>query len=112
MSRKSLVLGGIEVPDDHLLFVVRGLLDGDGSVYTLIHAPTRRTYRQYRYERLWTFFNSASRRHVERIQMRLAGAPGIAGYIEKFEREGHKNRTSRDWSASGSNGLAMRDVTR
>jgi hypothetical protein len=89
--RRSLVLGGIEVPDDHLMFVVRGLLDGDGSVYMLIHAPTPRTYRQYRYERLWTFFNSASWRHVEWIQMRLAAALGIAGYIEKFERAGHEN---------------------
>lgn len=91
MPRKSLVLGGIEVPDDHLMFVIRGLLDGDGTVYTLIHAPTHRTYREYRYERLWTFFNSASRRHVEWIRLRLAGALGIAGYIEEFEREGHKN---------------------
>ena len=91
MPRKSLVLGGIAVRDDHLMPIVRGLLDGDGTVYTLVHRPTRRMYRDYRYERLWTFFNSASRRHVEWIRMRLADALGIAGYIEEFKRVGRKN---------------------
>jgi hypothetical protein len=89
--RKSLVLGGIAVPDEHLMPLVRGLLDGDGTVYTLIHRPTRRTYRRYRYERLWTFFTSASRKHVEWLRMRLAGAIGVAGRIEEFRREPHKN---------------------
>jgi hypothetical protein len=89
--RKSLVLGGIDVPDAHLMPTVRGLLDGDGTVYTLIHRPTRRTYHDYRYERLWTFFNSASRRHVDWIRLRLADALGIVGSIEEFEREGRKN---------------------
>ncbi|MDP9280749.1 MAG: hypothetical protein M3P38_01475 [Chloroflexota bacterium] len=91
MPRKSLVLGGIDVPDDHLMPLVRGLLDGDGTVYTLVHRPTVNTYRNYRYERLWTFFNSASRRHVEWIQARLVCALGLSGYIEEFEREGRKN---------------------
>ena len=54
MPRKSLVLGGIDVPDEHLMTLARGLLDGDGSVYTLIHRPTLKTYRNYKYERLWT----------------------------------------------------------
>jgi hypothetical protein len=91
MPRKSLVLGAIDVPDEHLMPVVRGLLDGDGTVYTLIHHPTLRTYRRYRYERLWTFFNSASRKHVEWIEARLACVLGIRGYIEDFKRRGHKN---------------------
>ena len=73
------MLGAIDVPDDHLMPLVRGLLDGDGTVYTLIHRPTRRTNPDYRYERLWTFFNSASRKHVEWIQMRVACALGITG---------------------------------
>lgn len=89
--RKSLVLGGIDVPDDYLMALVRGLLDGDGTVYTLIHCPTRRKYRNYRYERLWTFFNSASRAHVEWLQSRLAGALGITGYIETLKRKGRQN---------------------
>lgn len=91
MPRKSLVLGGIDVPDEHLMTLVRGLLDGDGTVYTLIHNPTLMTYRNYKYERLWIYFHSGSRRHVEWIQARLACALGISGYIEELRREGHEN---------------------
>jgi hypothetical protein len=91
MPRKSLVLGAIDVPEDHLMPLVRGLLDGDGTVYTLIHRPTVSTYRNYRYERLWTFFTSASRRHVEWLEARLGCAMSLSGYIEEFHREGHKN---------------------
>jgi aromatic ring-cleaving dioxygenase len=91
MPRKSLVLGAIDVPDENLMPLVRGLLEGDGTVYTLIHHPTPRTYRNYKYERLWTFFNSASRKHVEWIQARLACALKIPGYIEVRRRKGHEN---------------------
>ena len=91
MPRKSLVLGGILVADEHLMTLVRGLLDGDGTVYTLIHNPTPRTYLNYKYERLWTFFSSASRKHVEWIQARLACALGISGYIEVLKRKGREN---------------------
>lgn len=91
MPRKSLVLGRIDVPDSHLLSVVRGLLDGDGTVYTLLHHPTRKKYKDYRYERLWTFFNSASRPHVEWLQMRLRCALRVSGYIETIHREGRTN---------------------
>lgn len=91
MPRKSLVLGGIDVPEEHLMPLVRGLVDGDGTIYTLIHHPTVSTYRDYRYERLWTFFTSASRRHVEWIEARLGCAMSLSGYIEEFHREGHKN---------------------
>jgi hypothetical protein len=91
MPAKSLVLGGIDVTDDQLMPVVRGLLDGDGTVYTLIHHPTRRTRPEYRYERLWTYFNSGSRKHVEWLQARLAYALGVSGYIEKLKRKGYEN---------------------
>jgi hypothetical protein len=91
MPRKSLVLGGIDVPDEYLMTLMRGLLDGDGSVYTLTHHPTVKTYRDYKYERLWTFFNSGSRSHVEWIEARLARALGIAGYIETIKKDGHEN---------------------
>src|SRR5437867_6822671 len=91
MPRKSLVLGGIDVSDDNLMPLVRGLLDGDGTVYTLLHHPTRKTYKGYTYERLWTFFHSASLRHVEWLQTRLNCALRISGYIEKIDREGHEN---------------------
>ena len=79
---KSLTLGGIDVPDEFLFPVVRGLLDGDGSVVNFVHAPTKRLYPNYRYERLMAQFNSASRRHLEWLRDRLEPALGTRGYIE------------------------------
>jgi hypothetical protein len=91
MPRKSLVIAGIDVPDAQLLPLVRGLLDGDGTVYTLTHRPTRRRYPNYAYERLWTFFNSGSRNHVEWLSLRLGEALGIAGRVEELRRPNRKN---------------------
>jgi hypothetical protein len=68
---KSLTLGGIDVPEAFLMPVVRGLLDGDGSVVNFVHAPTKRRYPNYRYERLAAQFNSASRAHLEWLRGRL-----------------------------------------
>ena len=86
--RKSLTLGGIEVPDELLLHLVRGLIDGDGSIYTLIHAPTKRTAPNYRYERLWVYFSSASVVHLEWVRSQLERALGLRGYLAREEREG------------------------
>jgi hypothetical protein len=78
----SLTLGRIEVPDAFLLPVVRGLLDGDGSVVNFVHAPTKRLYPNYRYERLMAQFNSASRAHLEWLRGRLEPLLRTRGYIE------------------------------
>jgi hypothetical protein len=79
---KSLTLGGIDVPDAFLFPLVRGLLDGDGSVVNFVHAPTKRLYPNYRYERLAAQFNSASRAHVEWLRGRLEPHLGTRGYVE------------------------------
>ena len=50
-----------------------------------------KTYRNYKYERLWTVFNSGSRTHVEWIQARLARALKISGYIETLKKDGNEN---------------------
>lgn len=90
MPRKSLVLGAIDVPDQFALPLVRGLLDGDGSIYTLVHRPTPSTYPNYEYERLWVFFTSASRRHLDWLQVLLRRLLGISPYLEvRPERDGH-----------------------
>ena len=79
---KSLTLGGISVPEPFLFPVVRGLLDGDGSVVNFIHAPTKRLYPEYRYERLMAQFNSASHAHVEWLRGRLEPHLRTRGYVE------------------------------
>lgn len=92
MPRKSLILGGIGVPDEFLLAVLRGRFDGDGHISSFVHYPTRSTYPTYRYERLWVFFNSASRPHLEWIRSKIAGAVQFDGFLEKLApREGRRD---------------------
>ena len=69
--RKSLTLGPLQVPDELILECARGLLDGDGDITNFVHAPTKKTYPDYRYERLVVGFNSASRTHLEWLRMKL-----------------------------------------
>ena len=68
---KSLTLGAIDVPEEFLMPLVRGLLDGDGSVLNYVHALTKRTYPNYRYERLVVHFNTASESHVKWLRAKL-----------------------------------------
>lgn len=79
--RKSLTLGAIDVPEEHLLPLVRGLLDGDGSVLSYVHNPVRRDYPAYRYPRLTTVFYSASRAHLEWLAERLRRSLQITGFV-------------------------------
>ena len=45
--------------------------DGDGSVLNYTHAPTKRLYPNYRYERLVVHFNTASKVHAEWLRAKL-----------------------------------------
>ncbi|MEK6226326.1 MAG: LAGLIDADG family homing endonuclease [Chloroflexota bacterium] len=87
--RKSLTLGAIDVPDAYLIPLVRGLLDGDGSVCVFRNKPTRAKYPDYEYERLWVFFLSASRAHIDWLHARIRESFGLKGYVERIVR---KNR--------------------
>jgi len=69
------------VPDEYLMPVVRGLLDGDGTISNFMHAPTRRAYPNYRYERLSARFNSASESHIRWLRSTLKRVLGIDGYV-------------------------------
>ena len=86
--RKSLTLGPVLVPSDLFVHLVRGLLDGDGSIYTLRHRPTPRSQPLYWYERLWTLFGSASSRHVHWLRESIDLAFGLKGAISVRSRAG------------------------
>jgi len=88
--RKSLTLNAVSVPDEFFWPFVRGLLDGDGSIYTLVHAPTARTYPEYRYERLWVYFSSASEAHITWLRLQLRRLLAVEGWIERTHRS-HRN---------------------
>lgn len=81
--RKSLTLGPLTVPDEHLPHLVRGLLDGDGTVlnFTSKADTTRRPDGSYRYEWFRVTFVSASRPHLAWLQDRTHDVLGIRGAI-------------------------------
>lgn len=80
--RKSLAISSIDVPDELLAPLARGLLEGDGHIANFTHAPTRSVYPDYVYERLWVYFNCASRPHLEWLAGALKRTLGVSGYIE------------------------------
>ncbi len=85
--RKSLTLGPINVPERYLLPLIRGLLDGDGSIMVFSHKPTPAKYPEYVYEGLWVVFLSASRSHIDWLRDRVKEAVGLTGYVERIVRK-------------------------
>lgn len=88
--RKSLTLGALDVPPEYLVPLVRGLFDGDGNVANFVHAPTRAAYPDYRYERLWVFFNSGSKRHLDWLGGQLKTL-GLDSYLDIRRARPDKN---------------------
>ena len=89
--RKSLTLGEIRVPDEYFFDCARGLLDGDGSIANFVHAPTRRAYPEYRYERLIVKFHSASRAHIDWLREAVLRLAGRRGHVAANLPEGRSN---------------------
>ena len=84
--RKSLTLGAIAVPEQHLFPLLRGLLDGDGSILNrVMRADTGRRI-DYYWEYLLTRFMSASRDHLEWIAARVESSTGLKGYLQEVRR--------------------------
>jgi hypothetical protein len=79
--RKSLTLGAIDVPEDCLAPLVRGLLDGDGNITDHVWKADTSRRADYYYEWFRTRFASASRPHLEWLKARLSAALGLRGWI-------------------------------
>lgn len=88
--RKSLTLGALDVPDESLVHVVRGLLDGDGTILNVTGAAdtTRRPDRSYRYEWFRARFTSASRGHLMWLHSRIRAALPVTGAISTTKLAG------------------------
>lgn len=81
--RKSLTLGAIDVPDEHLLALTRGLLDGDGTVLNHTYRADTRAPRPYYWEYLQTRFVSASRAHLAWLAAALERVARVSGYLHQ-----------------------------
>ena len=82
--RKSLTIGAISVPDEFLIPLARGLLDGDGSVINKVYRADTGRRPDYFWEYLITSFKSASRPHLEWLQSRLGVVTGQTGYLSQL----------------------------
>jgi hypothetical protein len=90
MPRKSLTLGPIDVPDEFLASLVRGLLDGDGNISNGVWKADTSRRSDYYYETLRTRFVSASRPHLEWLKERLRMQLALRGWIwMDFSRRSH-----------------------
>lgn len=78
MPRKSLVLGPVTVPGEYFFDLVRGLLDGDGSIARYTDARGRRCFSLR--------FYSASETHVSWLRSELTKRLGIEGSLRSRAR--------------------------
>ena len=81
--RKSLTIGAISVPDTFLMPLVRGLLDGDGSIINEVYRAETGRRSDYYWEYLITSFNSGSGEHVKWLQRVLARVLKIKGSVQE-----------------------------
>lgn len=80
-ERKSLTIGALVVPDEHLFTLARGLLDGDGSIINERARADVGRRDDYYWEYLQTKFVSASRPHLDWLKAKLDAALGVNGLI-------------------------------
>ncbi len=78
--RKSLTLGAIAVPDILLAHLLRGLVDGDGSILDVTYDGTGKA-RGRRYRTLVVRFTSASLDHIDWVRQRIRALYGLAGGV-------------------------------
>jgi len=77
-TRKSLTLGAIKVPDDLLAHLLRGLLDGDGSIIDCTYDGTGKASGR-RYRTLLVRFTTASLEHAEWVRDKIRARYGLMG---------------------------------
>lgn len=76
--RKSHTLGAIDVPSEYFGHLLRGLVDGDGSILDVSYDGSGKA-RGRRYRTLLTRFSSASRGHLVWLRSRISAEFGLSG---------------------------------
>jgi len=91
---KTYCLGKIKVPKLHFRDFLRGHLDGDGSIFTYTDRYMSYKGRNYKYNRIYTSFNSASFKNLSWIRAMLKEELNIAGALNSWKR--NKNHVA-EW---------------
>jgi hypothetical protein len=80
-ARKSLTIGALDVPVVYLVPLLRGLLDGDGSIINKVARADTKRRNDYYWEYLRTQFVSASHAHVLWLHDRVREVLKLDGYV-------------------------------
>ena len=81
MPAKSLQLGPMAVPDEHLADFMRGCIDGDGSIMTYTDRYNTYKGKQYVNERLFVSLVSASHLFLEWLQSSITRLIDVSGAL-------------------------------
>ena len=76
-------MGALSVPDGFLMPLVRGLLDGDGSIINEIYRADTGRRSDYYWEYLITSFNSGSGTHILWLQDVLGRVLNLKGSVQE-----------------------------
>lgn len=79
--RKSLTLKGIAVPEQHIPALVRGLLDGDGSIGHHRYRADTGGRAGYVWEFFWVAFSTSSESHATWLRGCIERSFGVRGSI-------------------------------
>ena len=90
---KSLTIGSLQIPDIYFRDFLRGHLDGDGSI--IYYKDYYNTYLnpKYIYERLFVYFISASKKHVQWLRKEIQKLIHIKGNMSNQTWKRRKKST-------------------
>lgn len=91
---KTYTIGKLNIPNKYFRDFLRGHLDGDGSVYT--YQDYYNTYKnpKYIYTRLYTYFMSASKKHMKWIQQKIYELIKLKGCLYELKPSREYQTTS------------------
>lgn len=79
---KSLTISDISIPNRYFRDFLRGHLDGDGSIIYYLDKYNTPLNPKYVYDRLFVFFLSASRKHLEWLRAKIYDLKGLRGSFQ------------------------------
>jgi len=80
-SQKTFTISKLQIPDDVFCDFLRGHIDGDGSIVYYKDRYLARKNEAYIYDRLFVYFLSASKKHIQWIQQSIQRLYFIRGSI-------------------------------
>lgn len=80
---KTYTIGKLQIPDIYFRDFLRGHLDGDGSVVTYIDKWNTFKKPTYVYNRIFTRFLSASKKHIKWLRSRIDDITSIRGHLKE-----------------------------